>query len=115
MTQHDPSISLMQMRQFAEEAIGFVEGKSKDHLLKDRLLTLGLLHLLSTLGEAGNRLPVKFREQYPQIPWRAIIGMRNRLVHAYDVVDVDVVWLVITEDLPELIKKINAVLDSIKD
>jgi uncharacterized protein with HEPN domain len=58
--------------------------------------------LFELIGEAANRLPDEFRDQYRRIPWNKIIGMRNVLIHEYDSIDLDRVWETIQKDIPEL-------------
>ena len=57
---------------------------------------------LEVIGEAANRLPVEFRNQYPQVPWHKIVGMRNVLIHEYDSIDLDRVWETIQKDIAKL-------------
>ena len=73
----------------------------------DMALVLALTHLLQVIGEAAGRVGNDFASRHPEIPWRAIIGMRHRLVHDYLSVDRDVVWAVVTSDLEPLIAKLT--------
>jgi uncharacterized protein with HEPN domain len=66
---------------------------------KNEALTLAVTHLLQTIGEAARRVSPEFQARHPEIPWRAIIGMRHRVVHDYLFVDLDIVWDVTTRDL----------------
>jgi uncharacterized protein with HEPN domain len=78
----------------------------------DRALGLAIIRCLEILGEAASRISVAIRKRYPTIPWPQIIGMRNRLVHGYDIVDYDVVWSTVTEDLPPLITELEKIVPS---
>ena len=62
------------------------------------------------LGEAATRVSEEMRDAHPEIPWRFAIGMRNRLIHGYDVVDLDIVWDTAHENLPELIGQLEEAL-----
>lgn len=62
-----------------------------------------MVHQLLVLGEAVKRLSEAFRASHPEVPWRAIAGMRDKLIHGYDVVDRDEVWNTVTTDLPRLL------------
>ena len=69
----------------------------------DEDLQLAATHMIQIVGEAASRSSPELRSQYPQIPWRAIIGMRQRIVHDYMRVRVEVVWDTVAEDIPPLI------------
>ena len=65
---------------------------------------------LEIIGEATKRLPSEVREAYPRIPWREMAGMRDRIIHGYDTVDLKIVWETVTKRIPELKDMIAAVL-----
>ena len=98
------------MLEYAREAIALMCNKQRADLDTDRALGLATLRCLEIIGEAANRLPESVRQQYPQIPWLQIIGTRNRLVHGYDLVDYDIIWSTVTEDLPPLIAELEKIL-----
>jgi uncharacterized protein with HEPN domain len=112
MTQHDPRISLRQMHDHAREAIELTRGKSRDDFLTDRTLNLAIVHLLEILGEAANRVAPNERLKYPQVPWPQIIGLRHRLIHGYDRVDLDIVWEIVTRHLPPLMAELDKILQA---
>jgi uncharacterized protein with HEPN domain len=91
----------------ASEAISFAHGKVRKDLDTDRKLSLSLIRLLEVIGEAANGLSDGFRESHSDIPWDSIINMRNRLIHGYFDINLDVVWQTVTEDLQELIKSLS--------
>jgi uncharacterized protein with HEPN domain len=107
MSRRDPRIAFQQMLSHAEEAVRLCEGRARLDLDSDRLLNLALVRLLEIIGEAANRVPVEAQLQYPQIPWLQIVGLRNRLIHGYDEVDFDILWEIITHDLPALINTLQ--------
>jgi len=61
------------------------------------------------IGEAVTRLPEEFRSQHPELPWGEVVGLRNRLIHGYDSVDLDIVERIVSEDLPDLLKKVREI------
>ena len=63
------------------------------------------------VGEAANRLSTEDQSRYPSIPWKAIVGMRNRLIHGYDAIDLDVLWDTVQIDLPELVEELERILE----
>lgn len=82
------------------------EGRTRPDLDTHRQLELSLIRLLEVIGEAANRLSAEDRVRFPEVPWADIISLRNRLIHGYDAVDLDIVWQVVTGDLPTLIDQL---------
>lgn len=93
-----------------EEAVSFAAGKRRDDLDADRMLALALVKSIEIVGEAGARISEEGRNELPNVPWREIVAMRNRLIHAYFDVDLDVVWRTVEEDLPSLITRLKDAL-----
>ncbi len=97
------------MLEAAEEAVAFVQHRRRDDLDADRMLNLALVKLIENIGEAAARIPLATQQLHAHIPWQDIIGMRHRLVHGYDEIDLDVVWEVLQDDLPALIKALKMI------
>ena len=110
MPRHDPLVPLQHMLDSAQEAVGLARGRKQEDLDTDRMLNLSLTRLLEVIGEAATRVPQDEREKYPSIPWEQIIGLRNRLIHGYDSVDMAIVWQIVTTDLPELVAEMKRIL-----
>jgi len=110
MSRHDPIQSLKDMRDHAVEALQFLKGKTRADLEADRLLSLAIVRLLEIVGEAARRVPTEERSKWPGIPWVDIVALRNRLSHAYDLIDYDVVWQIIEDDLPPLLHELEQIL-----
>ena len=98
------------MLEYGREAIGLMRDKKRADLDTDRTLGLATLRCLEIVGEAASHIPESLRQQHPQIPWPQIIGTRNRLLHGYDLVDYDIIWSTIAEDLPPLIAELEKIL-----
>ena len=77
--------------------------RERSALNEDDVTLLAMLHLIQRLGEAASRLTADFRAAHPEFPWHEMIGMRNRIVHAYADLDPDVVWRIATEDIEPVI------------
>ena len=88
------------------------EDHTRAELDRDRLLGLALLQLLLILGEAASRVSSSCRESHPDIPWGQVIALRNRLIHGYDTIDFDILWKIITSDLPPLIAALKTAVSS---
>ncbi|MDQ3459196.1 MAG: DUF86 domain-containing protein [Deinococcota bacterium] len=98
------------MLEAAHEALLFADGKHREHLDTDRMLVLSLVKLIEIIGEAATGLSNEYRQAHPHIPWRDLVAMRNRLIHAYFDVNLDIVWRTVTEELPRLCKDLEEAL-----
>ena len=99
----------------AEDVIRFSTGRQREDLVQDRMLLLSLVKCIEIIGEAASRVSIDTQSSIPSLPWADIIGMRNRLIHAYYEVDHDRVWDTITTDLPGLIGGLREYLRSASD
>jgi uncharacterized protein with HEPN domain len=102
---------LKHMRDAASSALSFVQGRVRSDLDADTMLTFALIRAIEIIGEAAARLPATVRDAHPEIPWAQIMGMRNRLVHGYYDVDLDVLWATVSTNLTPLIDAIDAMLN----
>jgi uncharacterized protein with HEPN domain len=110
MTKQINDIRLRHMLDHAREAVALAEGKVRQDLDDDRLLELALVRLLEIVGEAASRVPKEECVRYPEIPWPEIVGLRNRLIHGYDAVDLDILWQIIVNDLPPLVIALETIV-----
>jgi len=92
------------------ECLRFASGKSRRALEKDRMLVLALIKELEMIGEAAARVSEAFKREHPGVPWAALIATRNRLIHGYFDVDLDIVWNTAHKDLPLLKKSLAMAL-----
>ena len=90
--------------------IEFRQGFNKAAFLEDLKTRSAILHQLMIMGEAVKRLSADFRADHPEIPWVLIAGMRDKLIHGYDIVDLDRVWKTTEKDVPELLSLIEPLL-----
>ena len=110
MTKRDDRVSLVDMLVHAEDAIDILGDASLEVMIGNRVLQLALQKLVEIVGEAARRVSLKTQRQHPEIVWGEIIGMRNRLAHVYDRVDLKVLWDVIAHDLPPLVEQLEAIV-----
>jgi len=94
----------------AEDARSFVESMDFAGFEASRLHQNAVLRSLEIIGEAAGKLSAEFKSNCPHLPWRNITSMRNRLIHAYNEVRLDIVWSVIQGDLPQLIAMLKPLL-----
>jgi uncharacterized protein with HEPN domain len=103
-------VRMMDMLDHAREAIRFIEGRSRSDLDDIRWLNLSLVRLLEIVGEAAARVTEATKSAFPGIQWQQIIGLRNRLIHGYNQVDLDIMWVILKEDLPILVDNLEKAL-----
>ncbi len=87
-----------------------VRATNEDSFLKDEILPAAVLHHLTVIGEAISRLSVDLKERHTEVPWRQIVAVRHRIVHAYFDLDWQILWDAATGDIPELRRQIFAIL-----
>jgi uncharacterized protein with HEPN domain len=87
-----------------------VEGFSYSEFETDFRTNFAVVRALEIIGEAAKRLPTSLREQYPEIPWRGMAGMRDRIIHGDDTLDLQIVWDVVMQDIPEIKPRIQEIL-----
>ena len=100
------------MLDMARQAVDTVEGKTRQGFDSDHNLRLALAHLLQVIGEAARRVSQEFKNAHPNIAWKAIVGMRHKVVHDYMGVDEDIVWNTATQELQPLINQLETLISS---
>lgn len=109
----DDVTRLLHMRDAARAALKFMEHVERIELGSNLQLVFAVVKAVEIIGEAAANVSSSTREQYPQIPWYLIVGMRNRLVHGYFDVDLDQLWSTVTEDLPPLLAELETILPAV--
>ena len=98
------------MLDMAKKATNKTQGLSRGEYDADENLRLALTHLTQTIGEAARQVSREFSDRHPEILWADIIGMRHKVVHDYLGVDEDIVWQVVTGDLPTLVAALESIV-----
>jgi uncharacterized protein with HEPN domain len=99
--------SLWDMRAASLEVTRLVRGREYAEFERETILRYALERLLITVGEAARRISPEVRARHPEIPWRRIVGLRNILIHQYDVVISEQLWRVVTQQVPELLRLLD--------
>lgn len=110
MSMRDDTVSMRDMLNHAREARDLLGDMSREALKNQRVLQLALTRLIEIVGEAANRVSRETQRIHSDIPWPSIIGMRNRLIHGYDVIDYSRLWDTVTDDLPPVIAALERIL-----
>ncbi len=106
----DDRIRLQHMLDAARKTQIFVNNATRQTLDSNDMLVFALVHAIAIIGEAAARVSEQGRAACPQIPWAAVIGMRNRLIHAYFDVNLNILWDTVIKSIPELITELEKLL-----
>lgn len=109
--QADDAIRIRHMIEAAEACERFATGRGRKDLESDLLLRFALIRAVEVIGEASSKVTFDTKLAIPDVPWPAIIAMRNRLIHAYFDIDLDVLWKTVTDEVPLLSAALRAALD----
>ena len=111
--QRSDRIRIHHMLDAAREALSFTADKTRSDLDTNRMLVLSLVKSIEIVGEAASKVSVESRAEITTIPWSDIVAMRNRLIHAYFEINLDIVWQTVTNELPSLVAELEKALSSI--
>lgn len=98
------------MLEACERCLDYTAGLDQAAFTGDRRTYDATIRNIEIIGEAANNVPQDIQDAHPGIPWRGIIGTRNRIIHGYGVIDDDTVWEIVKRDVPELIPQLRALL-----
>ena len=108
--QKDDLVYAGHMLDMARKALELVRGKNRPDYNTDETLRFALAHLVQVIGEAARHVSKQFRDSHSKIPWKAIVGMRHKVVHDYMNVDEDVVWDTVIKELPPLVTELEKIV-----
>ncbi len=110
MKDRDPSLYLTHVLESIELARAYVEGVDFRRFSESQQLQDAVIRRIEIIGEAVKNLPAEMRDAAPGVPWRRIAGMRDKVVHDYMGVDIELVWTVVHRDLPKLAQEVRGLL-----
>lgn len=105
---HDDSY-LLDMLVAARKVVQFAQGLDYERFARSDLHQNAIFKVLEVVGEAASRISDEKRQAHREIPWTDIVGLRNRIVHAYFEIDLTVVWNIVNDDIPLLIRQLEQI------
>jgi len=93
----------------------FTKDMNFEEFVKDRKTVNAVIRSLEVMGEAVKKIPVEIRDRYPEVPWKYIAGMRDKLIHEYHGVDLEIVWEVVKKEVPPLKQLFEKILIDLKE
>jgi len=109
--QRADEIRIQHMLECTDEILSFIKGRDRADLDSDRMLMHAITRCVELIGEAASQVSPDVQRTFPDVPWQDIVGMRNRLIHVYFDVDMDVVWSTVTKDIPEMAMSLRKALE----
>jgi uncharacterized protein with HEPN domain len=110
MKKHDPQATLLQILDYARRAQELCAGTTLAGLRADWQRAFAFERVMEVLGEAVKRLPDELRQKHPEVAWRLVAGMRDKISHGYDAVDYETLWDTVKNDLPGLLCAVEQML-----
>lgn len=110
MNVEQDQLRLRHMLDAADKILAFMDGVNRVDFGADEKLQLAVVRLLEIAGEAANGFSDEFKDAHSEIPWSQIVATRNRLIHGYFDIDLNVVWVIVTQDVPTLVQSLRGIL-----
>lgn len=116
MSKRSPELFIQDMLEAIEKIEKYTESiEDLDEFKRNNMVADAVLRNLEIIGEAARNIPEEIRAKYSEIPWNRVVGLRNIVIHGYFVVDLDVIWVIIKEQLPELKDVLFRMLEEVKE
>jgi uncharacterized protein with HEPN domain len=109
----DDLLYFLHIRDAIRKILEYTSNVDEQNFLKNSILQDALVRQIEIIGEASNKISAKSRNKYPNVPWKQMIGMRNRIIHEYFGVRLDIVWDTVRNNIPGLKDDINKIIEEL--
>jgi len=106
---------LEDMRKACEKVIRFTQKFTREQFVADEKTFDAVMRDLEIIGEAAKHIPPEVRAQHPDVDWRKIAGLRDVVIHEYFGIDIELIWDIITREIPELLPRLNRMLSETRE
>lgn len=103
---------LVDILESSRAALDYMRGKTWDEFSKDAILQDAVVRRLEIIGEAAGKVSSATQKKYASLPWQAMKGTRNRVIHEYDSIELDIIWDIVQKDLPLLVNELQKIVSS---
>ena len=110
MSKREPKLYLQDILDSITKIDSYLEGRTYEKFMNDEMAFDAVVRNIEIIGEAAKNVPEEMKQLHKEIPWEKIAGMRNKMIHEYFGVDIEILWQTIKEDLPKLKQQVEAII-----
>lgn len=109
MSKREPKLYFQDIIDSIKKIEGYLEDRTYEKFVNDEMVLDAVIRNIEIIGEAAKNVPEETKNSHPEIPWGKIAGMRNKIIHEYFGIDIEILWQTLQEDLPKLKQQVEAI------